>query len=827
MAIDGSYFDVCIFCAMAEEAEAVIKVFSRQCKVRFEQAFSRRTNREYRHAIIRNNKGESLSIHVSWPLKFGPLEAGLQLKPVLEEFQPRFAAMTGICAGDRRKVKLGDLVVAERAFAYDTGKYMLDEDGQQVHLHDADPRHPDPNVLQYARMFNTWKPAVARLKRPPTKRQQRDWLLSKLSEEATPRVDDIQPSELAVHAPEWKRIMQELQAGLDPYLTKERVLRDKSKVLELRFGSDEFPFRDPPSAACYIAPMASGSAVRSDNPFQEVQVSVRGTIAVDMEGAAFYRTVADFPAIRSLLVKGVSDYADLDKDDSYHKYAAEVSSMYILCFIKEYVTVDRMPRMHGVQQLPQSVVDESGEARKTRTSVLGMVKDGVQPNKALQPALLHKPFMTGDLSPEFVMRSIVHEQIVTAISDRPADTQPLHIIALTGAGGFGKTTLARQVCHDRRIRAMFPDGILWVTLGQEPFNPIGHIQDIVQALIGQRPTFAGVDAAVALFVELVTGRNILLVIDDVWNAADLAPFIQGGTQLVRLVTARDSTVLPLQAQRVNVPTMRDDEAMQMLQMDLPEGDPARLMHLIHLYGNWPLGVSFMHGVIYNRVRLLGQPLSDALTFIQQMIETRGLRAFDAHNARARHQAIRITMDLSLDLLSAVDRSCFMSLAIFPAEIDIPLATVAHWWHTYAGYDSVLTEALAERLAQMSLLGRFDPVRRSIRIHEVIHNYLEDQQRTESPSLHAQFLEGYALQSWANLAPEELYLWWALRYHLIRAQRINTFILIIRAFAGPSSRAAGPGERTGLMVSPTGRGSAVESDLRTRHGAVPSLHRSRQ
>ncbi len=57
--------------------------------------------------------------------------------------------------------------------------------------------------------------------------------------------------------------------------------------------------------------------------------------------------------------------------------------------------------------------------------------------------------------------------------------------------------------------------------------------------------------------------------------------------------------------------------------------------------------------------------------------------------------------------------------------------------------------------------------------------------------------------------------------------VNTYQLIIRAFAGPSSRAAGLGERTGLMVSPTGRGSAVESDLRTRHGAVPSLHRSRQ
>ena len=64
-----------------------------------------------------------------------------------------------------------------------------------------------------------------------------------------------------------------------------------------------------------------------------------------MEGAIFYRTVADFSGIHALLVKGVCDYADSDKDDSYHHYASSVSATYVLFFIREYVYADRMPEL--------------------------------------------------------------------------------------------------------------------------------------------------------------------------------------------------------------------------------------------------------------------------------------------------------------------------------------------------------------------------------------------------------------------------------------------------------------------------------------------------
>src|SRR6185436_12805657 len=36
--------------------------------------------------------------------------------------------------------------------------------------------------------------------------------------------------------------------------------------------------------------------------------------------------------------------------------------------------------------------------------------------------------------------------------------------AIHGAGGFGKTALAIELCYDERIREKYPDGTLWVQM---------------------------------------------------------------------------------------------------------------------------------------------------------------------------------------------------------------------------------------------------------------------------------------------------------------------------------------------------------------------------
>jgi nucleoside phosphorylase len=261
---ENALFDVCVICALAEEARAFMQEAARLCGVQFQRTFDKEHKIDYYHTRIQNTLGEPLTIHVSYSPDTGPLEAALHLKPLLKKFRPRFAAMTGICAGDKRRVKLGDLIVADRAYVYDSGKFIIDEYGKRKQLHEADVYHVSPKIRNFIGMFEQWKSLV-----------------------------------------------------------------------------------EPPEPACYIGAMASGNAVRDDNLFDEAQFPVRDTLAIDMEGAAFYRTVEDFPEMSALLVKGVSDYADGQKDDSFHERAATVSATYILAFIQQYVTADRMPHIQA------------------------------------------------------------------------------------------------------------------------------------------------------------------------------------------------------------------------------------------------------------------------------------------------------------------------------------------------------------------------------------------------------------------------------------------------------------------------------------------------
>jgi hypothetical protein len=61
-----------------------------------------------------------------------------------------------------------------------------------------------------------------------------------------------------------------------------------------------------------------------------------------------------------------------------------------------------------------------------------------------------------------VERPELTEALVAAVLAADAET-----VGLVGAGGFGKTTLARMAVHDPNVRAEFDGGIVWVTLDDD------------------------------------------------------------------------------------------------------------------------------------------------------------------------------------------------------------------------------------------------------------------------------------------------------------------------------------------------------------------------
>jgi hypothetical protein len=153
------------------------------------------------------------------------------------------------------------------------------------------------------------------------------------------------------------------------------------------------------------------------------------------------------------------------------------------------------------------------------------------------------PFMVSDLPGDYVKRPREFGQLRKKLLDEAHEEAVAITAALRGAGGYGKTTIARALCHDEGIQEAFDDGILWVTLGENPGNVVGVLGDLIYALSHEKLALDTLDAATNRLSELLADRDILLVIDDVWDAVHLKPFLQGGKRCARLITTRNEHIL--------------------------------------------------------------------------------------------------------------------------------------------------------------------------------------------------------------------------------------------------------------------------------------------
>ena len=396
----------------------------------------------------------------------------------------------------------------------------------------------------------------------------------------------------------------------------------------------------------------------------------------------------------------------------------------------------------------------------------------------------HVPFMCKDLPPDFVPRPNEFDALLRKLLDEKRE-EPLAITAaLRGAGGYGKTTMAMALCHDEHIQDAFDDGILWVTLGENPGNLVGKLEDLIYTLSEIRPGFTSIDAASAHFAELLADRDMLLVIDDVWNSIHLEPFLQGGKRCTRLVTTRNEQVLRADVQRIQVDAMQQQEAVQLLgsglrSTPLRAGETQALAALATRLGEWALLLKLVNGVLRERISR-GQSFADACTYVNRALDKRGLTAFDDKNAQDRRHAVAKTLSVSLDMLSPEEKARYQELAVFPEDVDFPLVTVQKLWNATGGLDDFDTEELCERLYRFSLLLDFDLTRRSIRLHDVIRIYLQQEVGAgELPLLHAHFLDTYALTRWAELPGDEPYQWDHLAYHLVAAGRLAELVATVK------------------------------------------------
>jgi hypothetical protein len=297
-------------------------------------------------------------------------------------------------------------------------------------------------------------------------------------------------------------------------------------------------------------------------------------------------------------------------------------------------------------------------------------------------------------------------------------------VGLHGFGGAGKTTLARLFCADVAVRQACRDGILWVPLGKNPPEPRAQIADLVTALTGECSGCATLPGARARLQDALANRKVLLVLDDVWDEAQMRDIVEASTGNARLITTRNTFTLPFEAKLLDVAAMQAEESRELLGAGLPSGQDVRLVALARQLGSWPVLLRLANRTLRQRIQHQRMPVSKALDAVEQDLARKGVLAFDpSRDVAERDQAVAATVEASLELLESAERQRYTELAIFPQDLPIPLARAAELWQLTAGLDAYETQDLiTARLDPLSLLD-YDGDGGMIRLHDVLRSYV--------------------------------------------------------------------------------------------------------
>jgi len=194
------------------------------------------------------------------------------------------------------------------------------------------------------------------------------------------------------------------------------------------------------------------------------------------------------------------------------------------------------------------LITQRNEIREQIVELKEMLGTGNLPDESTPEdtaASLGKLSNVPELPPHFLPRPNDLQAIKAALleADKPvAITGIARKVGLQGMGGIGKSVLAATLARDEEVRRAFPDGVFWLTLGQEPALTTRQAQ-LAESLGDPIRIFGDEQQGRARLSELLAERTCLLILDDVWQVAHAEAFNALGPAGQLLLTSRDAGII--------------------------------------------------------------------------------------------------------------------------------------------------------------------------------------------------------------------------------------------------------------------------------------------
>lgn len=282
-------------------------------------------------------------------------------------------------------------------------------------------------------------------------------------------------------------------------------------------------------------------------------------------------------------------------------------------------------------------------------------------------------------------------------------------VGLIGQGGIGKTVLATALARDPVVGRSFPDGIFWVTLGENADFLAAQL-DLLARLGVTETTVSSVTQGTRALRDALAQRQCLLIVDDVWSAAAAKALAVTGPHGRVVFTTRNAQVLAaVSAQLKRVDVLSNDIARHLLAQlnnTTVEQLPAEVGRVLAGTGRVALALA-----------LVAAAVRGGCSWAQVVAELdRGQGIFGGHPYANTFKALQ----LAVATLDDAGKEVYLSLAVFPSDTQIPLPAIARYWHRLRGLSLRQTRArLGEFAARQLLTLNAD----QIGFHDLQHEYL--------------------------------------------------------------------------------------------------------
>ncbi|MFN7349413.1 MAG: NB-ARC domain-containing protein, partial [Dolichospermum sp.] len=342
-----------------------------------------------------------------------------------------------------------------------------------------------------------------------------------------------------------------------------------------------------------------------------------------------------------------------------------------------------------------------------------------------------------DLPMNFLARPDELKKVKNLLLDnqnqRVAVTGISHRVGLQGMGGIGKSVLAAILAHDEDIRSVFPDGILWVTLGQKPALTLRQ-SDLAKMLGDSSQIFHDVQQGKVYLCELLENKTCLLIIDDVWETKDAEAFTVLGQHCKMLITTRDSKILEeLGAVNCQLDLLTVTESLALLALwakQPPETLPTEAYQIVEECGRLPLALAMIGAMSKGKP----QGWQNVLYKLQNADLEKIKYKFPDY-----YPNLLSAIQVSVEALEPDLQKRYLDFAVFPEDTLIPEAVLQTFWES-EGLDKFDTQDIIYVLIEKSLIRRDE--KNCLTLHDLQYDYVR-KQAGDLSILHNRLLVAYS------------------------------------------------------------------------------------